>query len=49
MNVHIGTTMYPNSISNMNLVLIGEEKYFNIFIKAINGGCLPDVYWNVVP
>ena len=44
MNVHIGTTIYPKSISNMNLVLIGEEKYFNIFTKAINGGCLPDVY-----
>ena len=39
--------MYPKSISNINLVVIGEEKYFSIFSKAINGGCLPDVYWDV--
>ena len=44
MNVHLGTTKYPKSISNISLVVIGEETYFHIFSKAIYGGCLPDVY-----
>ena len=42
-------TMYPKSISNSNLVVVGEEKYFNIFSKAINRGCLPDDCKDVVP
>ena len=46
MNVHLGTTKY---ISNISLAILGEEKYFNIFSKAIYGGCLPDAYWDVVP
>ena len=33
MNVHLGTTMYPKSISNISLVIICEEKYLNIVLK----------------
>ena len=35
MNVHLGTTKYPKSISNINLVVIGEEKYFLIFFLKL--------------
>ena len=33
MNVYIDTTMYSKSISNIDLIVIGEEKYFNVFLK----------------
>ena len=41
--------MYPKSFSNISLVDIGEAKYFDIVSKAIDGGCLPDAYWDFVP
>ena len=49
MIVHLGTIMDPKSISHISFVIIGEGKYFNIFSKAMDVGCFPGVYWDVVP